>query len=65
MRDAVAIAPIKLKLAKRTFETVRLGGVFGALRDAGPGYLGRRIIEKHRFFCCAFRPGSGAIVSEV
>lgn len=45
--EAVEIDPLDLKLGRRTYETVRLGGVFGALRDAGPDYWGRRIIEKH------------------
>jgi serine/threonine-protein kinase HipA len=45
--DAVEIDPIELKLAAGTFETVRLHGIFGALRDAGPDYWGRRVIEKH------------------
>lgn len=44
--DAVEIDPIELKLSSTTFETVRLGGVFGAIRDAGPDYWGRRVIEK-------------------
>jgi len=44
---AVEIDPIELKLSSRTFETVQLNGVFGALRDAGPDYWGRRVIEKH------------------
>jgi serine/threonine-protein kinase HipA len=45
--DAVAIDPIELKLNKGTFQTQLLKGVFGALRDAGPDYWGRRVIEKH------------------
>jgi serine/threonine-protein kinase HipA len=45
--DAVEIAPIDLKLSARTYETARLGGIFGALRDAGPDYWGRRVIEKY------------------
>ncbi len=45
--NAVAIDPIELKLSDETYETTRLNGVFGALRDAGPDYWGRRIIEKH------------------
>jgi serine/threonine-protein kinase HipA len=45
--DAVEIDPVELKLSERTFDTVRLNGVFGALRDAGPDYWGRRVIEKH------------------
>lgn len=45
--DKVEIDPIELKLGGRTYETVRLKGVFGALRDAGPDFWGRRVIEKH------------------
>ncbi len=45
--QAVEIDPVELKLSRRTYETVQLKGVFGALRDAGPDYWGRRIIEKH------------------
>jgi serine/threonine-protein kinase HipA len=44
---AVEIDPAELKLSRRTYETVRLKGVFGALRDAGPDYWGRRVIDKH------------------
>ncbi len=45
--DAVPIDPIELNLDARTFETLSLRGLFGALRDAGPDYWGRRIIERH------------------
>jgi len=45
--DAVPIDPIELKLARTTYRTTALRGVFGALRDAGPDYWGRRVIEKH------------------
>jgi serine/threonine-protein kinase HipA len=45
--QAVEIDPVELKLATRTYETARLNGVFGALRDAGPDYWGRYVIEKH------------------
>jgi len=45
--DAVPIDPMELKLAATTYNTVQLKGVFGALRDAGPDYWGRRVIEKH------------------
>ena len=45
--DAVALDPIELKLARQTYETVRLKGVFGALRDAIPDHWGRRVIERH------------------
>lgn len=45
--DKVDIDPIELRLSNRTYQTVRLKGVFGALRDAGPDFWGRRIIERH------------------
>lgn len=45
--DAVEIDPVDLRLGRTQFETVRLNGVFGALRDSGPDYWGRRVIEKH------------------
>jgi serine/threonine-protein kinase HipA len=43
---AVDIDPVELKLAEITYETNKMDGVFGALRDAGPDFWGRRIIEK-------------------
>ncbi|MBP6986329.1 MAG: type II toxin-antitoxin system HipA family toxin [Alphaproteobacteria bacterium] len=46
-QDAVPIDPIQLKLTSQVYETVQLNGVFGALRDAGPDYWGRHIIERH------------------
>jgi serine/threonine-protein kinase HipA len=45
--DAVPIDPINLKLSNQTYETVGMKGVFGALRDAGPDYWGRRVVERH------------------
>ncbi len=42
---AVPIDPIHLPLSDRTFETTKLEGVFGALRDSGPDAWGRRVIE--------------------
>ena len=45
--DAVPLDPVELKLASRVYETTSLGGLFGALRDAGPDYWGRRVIERH------------------
>ena len=45
--DAVPIDPIELKLTSATYQTTALKGIFGALRDAGPDYWGRRVIEKH------------------
>jgi serine/threonine-protein kinase HipA len=46
-RDAVELDPVELRLAKHVFETTGLNGVFGALRDAGPDFWGRRVIERH------------------
>ncbi|MGE0232477.1 MAG: type II toxin-antitoxin system HipA family toxin [Flavobacteriaceae bacterium] len=45
--EAVPIDPIELRLAGQTYETVGMKGLFGALRDAGPDYWGRRVIERH------------------
>lgn len=45
--NAVPIDPLELKLARGTYETRNLKGVFGSLRDASPDYWGRRVIEKH------------------
>lgn len=44
---AVPLDPIELKFLSRTYETTRQKGVFGVLRDAGPDYWGRRVIERH------------------
>lgn len=45
--DAVEIDPVELKLASHAYETTAMKGIFGALRDAGPDYWGRRVIERH------------------
>lgn len=45
--SAVALDPVELKLAPRTYATVAMGGVFGALRDASPDHWGRRVIQRH------------------
>jgi len=44
---AVPFDPVELKLTNQTYETTVLKGVFGALRDSGPDYWGRRVIDKH------------------
>lgn len=44
--DAVPIDPLHLPIADITFETYKLGGIFGALRDASPDAWGRRVIER-------------------
>jgi serine/threonine-protein kinase HipA len=45
-RDAVPLDPFELPLRGGRFETVKLKGIFGALRDASPDAWGRRIIER-------------------
>ncbi|HEV2364899.1 MAG TPA: HipA domain-containing protein [Caulobacteraceae bacterium] len=45
--DAVEFDPVELRLLPQVFETTALNGVFGALRDAGPDFWGRRVIERH------------------
>jgi len=45
--DAVPLEPYELPLTPRRVQTVKLRGIFGALRDASPDAWGRRIIEKH------------------
>jgi serine/threonine-protein kinase HipA len=45
--DAVSLDPVELKLTSQVYETVALKGVFGALRDAGPDYWGRKVIERY------------------
>ena len=45
-KDAVPIDPVELKLAPRVYETTALNGVFGALRNSGPDYWGRTVIER-------------------
>jgi serine/threonine-protein kinase HipA len=43
----VALDPLELRLQEGRFETARMGGFFGAIRDAMPDAWGRRVIE-HR-----------------
>jgi serine/threonine-protein kinase HipA len=45
--DAVPLDPFELPLRPGRFETVKLKGVYGALRDSSPDAWGRRIIERH------------------
>src|SRR5687768_13861938 len=44
--DAVPLEPFELPLGSRKFTTVKLKGIFGALRDALPDAWGRRVIER-------------------
>ncbi len=43
--DALELDPVELPLSDATFETDRLGGVFGALRDAGPDHWSRSLLD--------------------
>src|SRR5438552_714412 len=43
---AVELEKFELPLRPGTFETARLGGMFGSLRDASPDSWGRRILER-------------------
>ncbi len=45
--DAVELDPVELRLSDRVYETARMGGFFGAVRDAMPDSWGRRVIERH------------------
>jgi len=46
-KDAVELDPIELRLSSQVYETARMGGFFGAIRDSMPDFWGRRVIEKH------------------
>jgi serine/threonine-protein kinase HipA len=44
-KDAVALDPFQLPLAKQVFSFTQLKGIPGTVRDAGPDAWGRRVIE--------------------
>jgi len=44
--QAVPLDPFDLPIVPRTFETAKMRGIFGALRDASPDSWGRSVIEK-------------------
>ncbi len=44
--DAVELDPVELRLRRGKYETARMQGFFGAIRDSMPDYWGRRIIER-------------------
>ncbi len=44
--DAVELDPVELRLSSQVYETARMGGFFGAIRDAMPDFWGRRVIER-------------------
>lgn len=43
--NKVPFDPVELRLSPQTFHSARLGGSFGALRDACPDAWGRKVIE--------------------
>lgn len=46
--SAVELDPVELRLQTGTFETAKMEGFFGAIRDAMPDSWGRKVIERHR-----------------
>ena len=45
--DAVELDPVELRLRRGQYETARMNGFFGAIRDSMPDYWGRRVIERN------------------
>ena len=45
--NAVELDPVELRLQTGEFETARMEGFFGAIRDAMPDSWGRKVIERH------------------
>ncbi|MDE0083798.1 MAG: HipA domain-containing protein [Gammaproteobacteria bacterium] len=45
--DAVELDPVELRLSGRVYETARIQGFFGAIRDAMPDYWGRCVIDRN------------------
>ena len=45
--DAVELDPVELRLRRGVYETARMEGFFGAIRDSMPDYWGRRVIERN------------------
>jgi serine/threonine-protein kinase HipA len=43
--DAVELDPVELRLGQQQYQTTRMNGFFGAIRDAMPDYWGRKVIE--------------------
>jgi serine/threonine-protein kinase HipA len=45
--NAVELDPIELRLGDKPYQTARMNGFFGAIRDAMPDFWGRRVIERN------------------
>ena len=48
--DAVELDPVELRLSGQVYETARMQGFFGAIRDSMPDFWGRRVIERNSGF---------------
>ena len=48
--DAVEFDPVELRLSAQVYETARMEGFFGAIRDSMPDFWGRRVIERNSGF---------------
>jgi len=44
--DAVELDPVELRLRRGIYQTTRMAGFFGVIRDAMPDYWGRLVIER-------------------
>ena len=45
--DAVEFDPVELRLSDQVYETARMQGFFGAIRDSMPDFWGRLVIERN------------------
>ena len=45
--DAVELDPVELRLSAQVYETARMQGLYGPIRDAMPDFWGRRVIERN------------------
>ncbi len=48
--DAVELDPVELRLSSRVYETARMEGFFGAIRDAMPDFWGRCVMDRNAGF---------------
>ena len=48
--DAVEFDPVELRLSAQVYETARMEGFFGAIRDSMPDFWGRRVIARNSGF---------------
>jgi len=45
--DAVELDPVELRLDEQQYQTIRMNGFFGVIRDAMPDYWGRKVIDNY------------------